>query len=203
MKKSNECKAEFDYVAYHYVKQFVHRWHSKISRMQKGKNEKNFVFDKFINEYIIYSALVNVIKPQEYKHKCDCIYCTKVMAEYIAERISNTLILKLSDPVNELIKIIDTKQFKVVSSKDKNPELKENWLSGDPRNQLSALLETLYYMRCNLFHGQKEYSDDQIFLLKPAFVSLSMINKEIEYIFSKIENRETLTPNKSKVIIEL
>ena len=187
MKKSKECIAEFDYVAYHYVTQFVHRWRGKISHMRKGTNEKNYVFDKFVSEYIIYSALVNVIKPQESKHKYDCIYCTDVMADYIVERISDTLILKLSDPVNELIKIIDTKQFKVVSSKDKNPELKKNWLSDNPRNQLTALLETLYYMRCNLFHGEKEYSDDQISLLKPASASLSMINKEIELIFSKIE----------------
>ena len=185
MKKSKECKAEFDNVAYHYVTQFVHRWHSKTRHMKKGKNEKNFVFDKFVSEYIIYSALVNVIKPQEYKHKYDCIYCTKVMAEYIVERISNTLILKLSDPVNELINIIDTKQFKVVSSKDKNPDLKNNWLYGDPRNQLTALFETLYYLRCNLFHGNKEYSDDQVALLSPASICLSRINKAIEYIFSK------------------
>ena len=187
MEKNKECKAEFDYVAYHYVTPFVRRWHSKVSRMKRTQNEKNFFFDKFISEYIIYSALVNVIKPIEFKHKYDCTYCTEVMAEYIVERINDTFIHRLSDSVNELIKIIDTKQFKVVSSKDKNPELKDNWASGNPINQLTALLETLYYMRCNLFHGEKEYSDDQISLLKPASASLSMINKEIELIFSKIE----------------
>ena len=63
MKK--ECIAEFDYVAYHYVIPFIRRWYSKISHMRKGKNEKNYVFDKFISEFIIYSALVNVIKPLE------------------------------------------------------------------------------------------------------------------------------------------
>jgi hypothetical protein len=185
MKKNKGCIAEFDYVAYHYVTPFVHRWHCKISHMRKGKNEKNYVFDKFISEFIIYSALVNVIKPQENKHKFDCAYCTRIMAEFIADRMEDDIIGQLSDPVNGLISIIDTKQFKVVSSSEKDPDLRNNWLSGNSNNQLTALLETLYYLRCNLFHGEKEYSDDQVSLLNPASVCLSVINKEIEIIFSR------------------
>lgn len=188
MKKNKECIAEFDYVAYHYVIPFVHRWYSKISHMRKGKNEKNYVFDKFISEFIIYSALVNVIKPLEYKHKYDCAYCTKIMPVFIVERMEDDIIRQLSEPVNEIISIIDSNQFRVVSSYDKDPNLKNNWLSGDINNQLTSLLETLYYLRCNLFHGEKEYSDNQISLLRPSSVCLSIINKEIEIIFKKLNN---------------
>jgi hypothetical protein len=156
--------------------------------MRKGKNEKNYVFDKFISEFIIYSALVNVIKPLEYKHRYDRAYCTKIMPMFIVERMEDDIIRQLSEPVNEIISIIDSNQFKVVSSYDKDPNLKNNWLSGDINNQLTSLLETLYYLRCNLFHGEKEYSDNQISLLRPSTVCLSIINKEIELIFSKLNN---------------
>lgn len=179
MNINKEYKAEFDYVAYHYVTPFVQRWKKKISHMRKGSDEKAFVFDKFISEYVIFSALVNVIKPQEYKHKYDFRYCTKVIAEYLSDRIDTHFISQLSNPVSKLIEVIDSKQFKVVSSYNKNPELKENWATNLPAVQLVALLETLYYLRCNLFHGEKEYSDDQVRLLKPAYQSLQIINKKI------------------------
>ena len=107
---------------------------------------------------------------------------------FIVERMEDDIIIQLSEPVNEIISIIDSNQFKVVSSYDKDPNLKNNWLSGDINNQLTSLLETLYYLRCNLFHGEKEYSDNQISLLRPSSVCLSIINKEIELIFSKLNN---------------
>ena len=184
MNKSKECKAEFDYVAYHYVTSFTRRWKSKISHMQQNKNEKNYVFDRFICEFIIYSALVNVIKPQAHKSFHDFKYSTNIMAKFIAERMEDNFMLKLSNPVNDLISIIESKQFSVVSSNGKNPELKNNWNSNESFTQLGALLETLYYLRCNLFHGEKEFSNDQIGLLKPAYQCLSHINKEILNIFS-------------------
>lgn len=184
MDKSKEYRAEFDHVAYHYVTSFTLRWQSKIRHMRKAQNEKNYVFDRFICEFIIYSALVNVIKPQAHKCLHDLKYCTSIMANFIAERMDDDFMHKLSSPVHDLINIIESKHFRVVSSNGKNPELKNNWNSNVSLTQLGALLETLYYLRCNLFHGEKEFSDDQIGLLKPAYQCLSYINKEILDIYS-------------------
>lgn len=174
-----DYKAKFDYVAYYYVTTFVHRWNNKISHMRKRNNESIFVYDKFITEFIIYSSLVNVIKPQEYKHLHDCVYCTKVMAEFLVDRIDGNFISKLEIPANDLIKIVASNQFKVVSSVNKNPELEKNWNSNQIPTQVKALLETLYYLRCNLFHGEKEFSNEQVELLKPACQCLHIINNVI------------------------
>ena len=177
---------EFDYIAYYYVLPFINRWKRKVKKGKKDEDDKVFVFDKFIVNYIIYSSLVNVIKPQQLKHKSDCKYCTAVMANYIIERIDDpkTFLQSLDECVINLIRAIKTYHLSVVSSTEKNPELDKNWESKIPIQQLKSLLETLYYIRCNLFHGNKEYSDCQIALLKPAHICLSMINKQIEALFA-------------------
>lgn len=154
---TNTYQLQFDFLACHYVLPFVARWRKKIYK-RKGCNEMSYIFDKFVYEFIIYSSLVNVIKPMEAKHLKDYEYCTKVMADYIMNKDDVTFITQLSEPVGCLINIIETKHFRVVSSRDKDPELKENWEMGSNIQRLTALLETLYYLRCNLFHGQKEYS---------------------------------------------
>ncbi len=181
---TNTYQPEFDFLACHYVLPFVARWRKKIYKYKrKGCDEMSYVFDKFIYEYIIYSSLVNVIKPEGAKHLNDCAYCTQVMADYIVTNSDKDIINKLSEPVGCLINIIDTKHFSVVSSRNKDPELKKNWEQGSNIQRLTALLETLYYLRCNLFHGQKEYSLEQVNLLKPAGECLCIINKAIVNIY--------------------
>lgn len=143
----------------------------------------SYVYDRFVYEFIIYSSLVNVIKPMEVKHLYDCAYCTQVMADYIVAHSVKDITNKLSEPVECLIKIIEAKHFSVVSSRNKDPELKKNWETGSNIQRLTALLETLYYLRCNLFHGQKEYSHEQVNLLKPAGECLCIINKAIVNIY--------------------
>lgn len=41
-------------------------------------------------------------------------------------------------------------------------------------------------MRCNLFHGQKEYANEQVALLKPACDCLTRINKAIEKCYLEV-----------------
>ena len=148
-------------------------------------DEKIYAFDKYIVEYIIFSALVNIIKPMEFKHSYDRCYCTKVMAKYLTDRIErgDSLMISLSKHVSNLIDIIELRHFSVVSSQDVDPELMKNWETNDNNMRLNALLETLYNIRCNLFHGAKEFSDDQVALLQPAYSCLSIINKKIEAIY--------------------
>ena len=179
-----KCYPSFDQVAYIYVVPFVERWRRKIKNIRKQSgDEKACVFDKFISEFIIYSSLVNVIKPMEHKHRFDKSYCTEVMAKFLVERIDDAFIGRVAMPTEELIGIIESKQFTVVSSSNENPELKFNWESSDPFCRLNALLKTLYYLRCNLFHGAKEYSDNQVQLLKPAYHCLSLINDGIMDVY--------------------
>lgn len=134
MSKKEKNEIEFDYIAYYYVIPFVKRWRTKV-RKRKGGDEKKYYFDKFISEYIIYSALVNVIKPTNAKNGNDLAYCTYIMSDFLLTHMAsnNTLIQDLSYPVTELTEIIESQRFSVVSNKGKSPELLTNWNSNTKR----------------------------------------------------------------------
>lgn len=185
---AKEHKAVFDYVEWHYVKPFVKRWKQKI-RKTKRVDDKQYEFDLFIANYLIYAALVNVIKPRDLKTWEDKAYCTEVMANFILENTTNSSLLmqNLTAPAARLGEVIKNYHFYVVSSKNENPELETNWNRGSNINSLRSLLQTLYYMRCNIFHGAKEYVDEQVALLSPANKCLEILNKEIQQLFAKYD----------------
>ena len=132
-----EHKSEFDYLEWHYVKPFAKRWKQKI-RKTKRVDDKQYEFDSFIANYLIYAALVNVIKPHELRTREDRAYCTEVMANFILENITNSslFILNLTAPATRLGEVIKNYHFYVASSKNENPKLEMNWKRGDNKNKL-------------------------------------------------------------------
>lgn len=182
---SNQLRAEFDNVEWHYVKPFVKRWKQKV-RKSKYVDVKQYEFDSFIANYLIYSALVNVIKPQGHRTRNDRAFCSKIMASFILDNITDgrMLIQNLSTPATKLGDAIKNYHFYVASSDDENPELEVKWKHGSIEEKLLSLLLTLYYMRCNIFHGNKEYVDEQVQLLNPANQCLTILDKEIQHIFN-------------------
>ncbi len=142
-------------------------------------------FTLFIANYLIYAALVNTIKPRELRTKEDKAYCTKIMANFILRNTANEFLLiqNLSTPATKLGEVIKNYQFYVVSSRNENPELEIKWKYSSIEEKLLSLLQTLYYMRCNIFHGNKEYADDQVLILNPANKCLNILIKEIQQIF--------------------
>lgn len=181
---SSELRAEFDPTEWHYVKPFANRWKSKI-RKTKRVDDKQYEFDAFIANYLIYAALVNVIKPRELQTNKDTAYCTRIMANFILRNTANDFLLiqNLSTPATKLGEAIMNYQFYVASSRNENPELEAKWKHGSIEEKLLSLLQTLYYMRCNIFHGNKEYADVQVLLLNPANMCLNILIKEIQQIF--------------------
>lgn len=181
---TKENRAEFDYVACVYVLPFAKRWKQKVRRT-KRIDEKQYEFDSFIANYIIYAALVNVIKPHDFKTKMDREYCTEVMADFILDNSPSVdfLINNLQGNVRHLGEVIVNNNLTVVSSKNENPELDTKWKLNDDRDKLLSLLQSLYYLRCNLFHGSKEFADEQVELLSCANKCLETMNNEIVGIF--------------------
>ena len=190
MGKNKDYYYEFDHLAYLYVSSFVKRWKNKVSK--KTKNEKTYVFDIFISQYIIYSSLVNVIKPIQYKTKTDREYCTRQMSDFLLENLDDVdgFLFSLDSNAKALAEVIETHRFSVLSQNGDDPFLIINWKEDDKRIRILSLLETLYFLRCNLFHGAKEFADNQIALLTPAVKALEIITKEIESIFKRLYNNK-------------
>jgi hypothetical protein len=50
---------------------------------------------------------------------------------------------------------------------------------------MKAITDILYSIRCNTFHGQKGYNDNQIELLQPVCI---LLEKIIELLFLKLRS---------------
>jgi hypothetical protein len=57
--------------------------------------------------------------------------------------------------------------------------------SPDFEEKVEGILETIYQVRCNLFHGEKSFAPHQKMILLPCIVILEEIN---DVIFEYIKN---------------
>lgn len=150
---------------------------SKRANVWMHKRIKGFgmesCMDKFIALYIAYAALVASFKNEKTKDLQCCTCC-------VYKIIKNTGIEnKINDDAIELGRSIFNHPFSVLSSNGEYPHLYINWTENKDKRLLS-LLETLYFMRCNLFHGNKNLEVAQIEILKPAIACLKEICKVLD-----------------------
>ena len=149
------------------------------SWMQKAERYKahtiGSAMDGFIASYIAYAAWVSLILSVHDRERC---------TDKVNELLSGNHDPKdkLDAPARELAQAITRGGFDVSSSSDVNPELDKKW--GTPQG-LHALLSTLYNMRCNLFHGQKNMEQQQIAILKPAIACMKILNEALAQIFEE------------------
>lgn len=54
----------------------------------------------------------------------------------------------------------------------------------DPPQWVKGLLEVIYQIRCNIFHGGKEFKEEQVAILKPCIAIIEELN---DLIFEKIQ----------------
>lgn len=166
----------FDHLAHIHVISFVKRWQKKI---RKGSDLKTYAFDAFIAHYIAFAALVDVLKPHDNKSGNDRYYCTTIVCQVLLYNYSNHPLFwqQLNKPAEAIATVISQRNFSVFLNGHYNPNLSNNWYSADVTIKLNSLLETLYALRCNLFHGAKEFGEDQVALLIPAVQALKVLNK--------------------------
>lgn len=187
---AKENRVEFDYVAWNYAKPFADRW-EKMVQKSKNADEKQYAFELFISQFIIYAAYVNVIKPKDSKNRImgsDNVYCTEIMTDLLLEQSNvSYLIERLNDNALEFASVIKNHHYILLSSSDKDPDLYSNWQTGTDRDKLLSLLHSLYYLRCNLFHGTKIFADEQVLLLSPENECSKILNQEIHQVFTNID----------------
>lgn len=165
-----------NHLEYYELDKFTKRWLCK-----RGGRVLDGVFDKFIARYIVIASIANALKRADDRMEGghDKQYCTEKIAE-LFNGSEEMITCKLNRHAKELGKVISDRPFSVISSRGYNPDLHGKW--GDETEckgeWLKSLLETLYYLRCNLFHGHKEFEPYQQELLSPANNCLRIIIKE-------------------------
>lgn len=96
-----------------------------------------------------------------------------------------------SRSVQELIHLLETEVFHIKLSmphgrprRDKDLELLAGLKSADTETKISALMDIVYSVRCNMFHGNKRFDPVQVRLLEPV---ITILRKITDVLYDKLK----------------
>lgn len=154
------------------LEMFIHRWNTKAEGY-KGFRDLSAVFDEFVTRYIIFNTLYKICA-KIYGVSGDRNSATKVIKKFLSEHHCD-IIPEISPFICQLTEGISEGKFIIGI-----PKYSDKKLLIDLQNKnILALLECIYQLRCNLFHGDKEFIWKQELLLTPATRCLEIINNSI------------------------
>jgi hypothetical protein len=182
--------------------EFYNSWWTDKCLNYEGDKLSNY-YDIFFSRFVTFNSLYNTIiytkeclglltKKTNNKHKIiergDKEKAITLMAKELTDHQLDSLFEKseIITSVNSLINILESKKF-VITHKAGQQFPADDLLilvklkHADKKERYFGILELLYNVRCNLFHGSKGYEHDQIELLKP-------INEIIFYIVDFLYN---------------
>lgn len=164
--------------------EFYNSWWTDKCLNYKGTKLSDY-YDIFFSRFVTFNSLYNTIiytkekiglleKKTNKKNKIvdrqDKEKATTLMSK---ELLDSDLEIFFSKPkiiksINDLIDILEYKKFVITHTyPDDDLLIFAKLKNTDKREKYLGLLELLYNVRCNMFHGSKGYEQDQITLLKP------------------------------------
>lgn len=157
------------------VNYFIERWLIKANNYNPDSLEDHF--DRFFSLFVAYNRLYNELdnklkrKSGRVKNKGDKEKATKQIRKFLRHEIGlNNFISSLNNnKIQELADVIE-EHFNIhvyngTHLSHKDTELLSNLRSNNLEKKTIAVLDTLYHVRCNMFHGEKSLSDKQELLL--------------------------------------
>jgi len=140
----------------------VKRWVEKAN--ENTGLDLNSQIDKFFSFYVAYNIIYSLLSKNKKWDRCSAV---NVVAHYIKNETLNTF-SENNSTIAEMMQPIKNGKFYIYTKEDtyKDTELISNIEKNI--NKEESILNLLYGMRCNMFHGQKELSEDQLLLLTPA-----------------------------------
>jgi hypothetical protein len=170
------------------IERFCERWIIKADAYRSDSIED--LFDRFFTLFVAYNRFYSAAAelhratldplhakmPQGDRHEA-----TTVMARLIRQS-------RFTDVVNEtpsiaaacqaIAELLENHHFFLHTfrgTNDPNLEKDSKLADGLRKHSLLAVLECLYQIRCNIFHGEKEFAPRQAELLAPALTLLETI----------------------------
>lgn len=158
--------------------EFIRRWRDK--RHHYNHDTLEDVFDRFFTSYVLYNFLYELVAlREEYKSQGDRYAAIGVVRRYLG-----------SDPLfaDEILQrsardIVDLIQDRTFYIRDIVWDLRQvaKLQTCDPEQWSEGLLEILYRIRCNTFHGQKRFDAAQRLILQPCITALDRLNDIITH----------------------
>ena len=153
--------------------EFIQRW--KHKRRFYPLDRLDHYFDRFFTSFVLYNFLYNEISSRlQPNWNGDEKKATKAAKKLLgAETIFNDrLIRQNGDKICHLVK---TKTFYIRDKVWDEQKIKK-LTSTDPEQWVKGLLEIVYGIRCNTFHGQKSFEESQKSILGPCIAITERLN---------------------------
>lgn len=154
--------------------EFIQRWKRKGQRYSLDCLEH--YFDRFFTAFVLYNFFYETIGSKlQPNWKKDQEKASKVAKRFLgAGRIfADPVIRQNGDKIRSLIEAetfyIRDKTWDAHRIKMLTPTDPEQWVNG--------LLEIIYGIRCNMFHGQKEFDESQKAILDPCIAVIERLNE--------------------------
>ena len=180
-----------------YFVEHYNNWNTKVNGITG--DDLGSIFDRYMTLFVIYNNLYNevpaalIVKGIPVPNQ---IYDIKKATEYVVKFLGASEILNnLHDnncdaDVQTIIDIIHNEEFHIKlnhGQHHRNEDLKilKNLRSANDANKAVALLQVCYYVRCNMFHGSKDFHDRQRRLLMPL---TNIMRATIVQLFNALSN---------------
>jgi hypothetical protein len=171
-----------------YFTDFYNNWTSKADGIS-GDSLSN-IYDKYMTLFVIYNNLYNQIPDKLISNGIpvpDKIYDNKAATEFVVKFLGADNLLRemtsnnLNNDIDTIIDLIDREEFHIKISHGqytRNDDLKilEDLKSFNNSKRAVAILKVLYHVRCNIFHGSKDFQEYQRILVEPLTRILKVTN---------------------------
>jgi hypothetical protein len=161
---------------------FIHHynnWNAKVDSITG--DDLPSIYDKYMTLFVIYNNLYNQVPgaliamgtavPNQ-------IYDNKKATEFVVKYLGATNILtnlQANDhdtDIQGIINLINDEVFYIKlkhGQRQRSEDLKilKNLRSTNDVNKATAILQVCYYVRCNIFHGSKDFQEYQRLLIEP------------------------------------
>ncbi|WP_186167739.1 hypothetical protein [Burkholderia gladioli] len=172
----------------HAIDSFCERWICKASNYDTDGLED--LFDRFYTLFVpfnrLYSACAEFVEAPAHpwmkiRVAGDRFQATEMMARCISQKSFNAMAgrdVRVAEACQRIAGLLEQREFYLHSIRGtREPDHARDikLAEGLRRSALVSVLNCLYQIRCNTFHGEKEFAPRQAALLAPANVLLAAI----------------------------
>jgi hypothetical protein len=175
------------------ILEFMLRWRRKSALYNYARVED--CFDGFFTAFVLYNFLYDLIceyDPAHYPQSGDRKRATEVVLSFLgAETIATEIDLRTS--ASSIKQVVENGTF-YLRGNAWDAQKMSGLASDDHGTWAKTLLEILYQIRCNTFHGRKSFQQKQKRMLVPSIGALEKIN---DMLIRKIAGDQLLPPSVS------
>lgn len=166
--------------------EFIKRWQSKS---QNCGDDLAGVFDRFFSSYVLYNFLYNEIyalktsiptnqgiKPSRQEGRDIWKACNGVF-EFLGSTSFNEP--EIREQASKLIEALDAASLSISDSHSEDLKHRSIILGDEPGDWGRSLLWIIYKIRCNLFHGEKDFLEKQKETVQSCSILTEIISRQI------------------------